>query len=458
MSQKKVSHKLADAVRRELGEDMDKEHQRADWGGELTPEMLEYASKDSEVLLRLSDALAVKVEKGSLERVAEIEHRTLPAVLWMSGAGVPFDAAGWEARVARLDDDLVIRTDELDRLAPGHPEGGEWNWNSPQQIVRVFDLAGAKLPNTKEETLRRIDHPLAKALLARRGISKLLGTYGAPLLDKVEGGRIYPSWHQIGAGTGRMSCSNPNLQNLPEEVRRYVMASEGRMFVKADYSQVELRIAAKISGDKKMLEAYQRGEDLHAITAKSLTGREDVRKEERRLAKAVNFGLLYGQGPEGLMNYARASYGVEMTIWEAARYRDRFFETYPGIAAWHEREGMKSWRESTETRTLSGRRRTGVRAFTQRVNSPVQGTGGDGLKLALALLYERRGRCPGAVPILAVHDEIVVECDEGQTAEIVTWLEEAMGDGMDEILNGNDTKGPRIPIVVDVESAKSWAG
>jgi DNA polymerase-1 len=347
--------------------------------------------------------------------------------------------------------------DTLDDLAPSGVKG--WNWNSPKQIIEAFSLQGVKLSDTKAETISRYEHPLAKALLEYRKTSKLVGTYGPKLLEKVDDGRIYGSWWQNGAGTGRMASSSPNLQNLPPEVRRYVKAPEGGRLVMADYSQIELRIAAKISADKRMLAAFANGEDVHAITARSLTEREEVTKQERKLAKAVNFGLLYGMSPGGLRNYARASYGVEMTKEEAERYWQHFFEIYPGLRAWHDREYRQLKKHgSTETRTLTGRRRTGVTKLTERLNSPVQGTGADGLKLALALLYERRGECPGAVPILAVHDEVVVECPEEQAEEVKDWLEKAMVDGMEEVLNsGLGTDHPeRVPVKVKVKVVNRW--
>jgi DNA polymerase I len=209
-----------------------------------------------------------------------------------------------------------------------------------------------------------------------------------------------------------------------------------------------------------MLAAFANGEDIHTITARSLTGREEVTKQERKLAKSANFGLLYGMSPGGLRNYARASYGVEMTKKEAERYWREFFETYPGLRAWHDREYRQLKKHgSTETRTLTGRRRTGVTKLTERLNSPVQGTGADGLKLALALLYERRGECPGAAPILAVHDEIVLECPEEQAEKVAVLVEEIMVAGMGEILNsGLGSDHPeRVPVKVDVEVVDSWS-
>lgn len=252
-----------------------------------------------------------------------------------------------------------------------------------------------------------------------------------------------------------MSCLKPNLQQFPPALKSYVRAPEGRALVVADYSQAELRIAARISGDKKMLDAYRKGEDLHAATARSLMGREDISKDERDLAKAVNFGLLYGQGAAGLQEYARNRYGVRMTIEEARRYRRRFFETYPGLKTWHESQWRRLEQGSTTTRTLSGRRRRNVRSFTERVNTPIQGTGADGQKLALALLYERRHECPGAFPIACVHDEVVVECDEDDVEAAAAWLEKAMKDGMSEVL-ALGASDHDVPVEVEVKSGKTW--
>jgi DNA polymerase I len=458
-NRKKVSHKLEDVVWRELGVPLVKEHQASDWGGELTPDMLLYAGQDSRVLLHLVDALGPKIREANLHKVADIECRALPAITWMANAGVPFDSEGWRSCLDDKEAALRRLRANLDELAPD-PLGSEgWNWNSPKEVIEAFRLLGVTLSDTKGETLARSEHPLAKTLLEYGKTSKLVGTYGPNLLKFVEGGRIYGSWWQNGAGTGRMASSSPNLQNLPPEVRRYIKAPEGRRLVKCDYSQIELRIAAKIANDERMLQAFADREDIHEITARSLIGKINITEEERKLAKAANFGLLYGMGSEGLKSYARSSYGVKMTSAQAETYWRDFFETYPGLKSWHDRE----WQElkkygKTETRTLTGRRRTGVTKLTERLNSPVQGTGADGLKLSLALLYERRGECPGAVPILAVHDEVVVECPEEQAEEVKVWLVKAMVDEMEEVLNpGLDADHcDRIPVEVEAEIFESW--
>jgi DNA polymerase-1 len=253
-----------------------------------------------------------------------------------------------------------------------------------------------------------------------------------------------------------MACDHPNLQNIPRSgpLRSYIRAPESRVFAIADYSQIELRIAAKISGDAEMLSVYAEGRDLHTLTARSLTKREDITKDDRKLAKAVNFGLLYGMGAKGLQVYALRSYGVEMKLEEATLYRKRFFETYPGLKRWHERERWAWQRGDTETRTLTGRRRTNVQKLTDRLNAPVQGTGADGLKLALAMLWERRSECPGAVPVLVCHDEVVVECTAEQAADVETWLKKAMTEGMEAVLSGMDEV--HVPVEVEGQIARGW--
>jgi DNA polymerase-1 len=327
-------------------------------------------------------------------------------------------------------------------------------------VRKAAQLLGVDLPDTRDESLAVYakEHEFVSALRNYRKASKLSSTYGAGWLRDGyhEDGRIYASWRQLRAATGRMACDHPNLQNIPRSgpLRSYIRAPEGRLLVIADYSQIELRIAAKISSDKEMLSAYAEGRDLHTLTAQSLTGREEVTKDNRKLAKAVNFGLLYGMGAKGLKSYALRSYGIKMSLEEASLYRRRFFETYPGLKRWHDNE-RRSWqRGDAETRTLAGRRRTNVEKLTDHLNAPVQGTGADGLKLALALLWERRDECPGAVPVLVCHDEVVVECGAEQAANVRAWLEQAMIEGMETVLNS--AGGERMPVEVETRIARDW--
>jgi DNA polymerase-1 len=248
-----------------------------------------------------------------------------------------------------------------------------------------------------------------------------------------------------------MACRKPNLQQIRRgEHRRCVVAPPGRMLVKADYSQIELRIAAKLTGANALLDAYRRGEDLHALTARSVLGTGEVTKDHRQLAKALNFGLRYGMGAERFRAYARSEYGIELTGGQARKYRNSFFAAYPGLARWHRSVG-RSGDRAVETRTLSGRRRLNVARYTEKLNKPVQGTGADGLKLALALLWERRAECPGAFPVMAVHDEIVVECDAAQADAVKDWLKKAMLDAMAPLIEP-------VPVEVEVKVGRTWGG
>ncbi|MDY3563391.1 DNA polymerase [Gemmata sp. JC673] len=447
-----VGHSLQELVRRHLGLELDKELQAADWSGPLTDAHLEYAARDAELPLGLWEKLAPELAAANLTGTAETELAALPAVAWAARCGVALDRPAWEAVAADTEACAARAREHLDERLP-NPGNlfGVTNWNSVDEVTAAFAAAGVALASTGDDALAAVGHPAAALLREYRAASKLAGTYGRAWLRHVSGdGRVYAAWKQVGAGaSGRMSCKDPNLQQLPRDprFRRCFVAPPGRALVKADYSQIELRIAAKITGDRRMLEAYRTGEDLHTTTARTVLGKSDVSKADRQLAKSLNFGLLYGMGARALAGYAAANFGVELTAAEAARHRDAFFRTYPGLRAWHRRvpDG------TIQTRTLGGRRRVGVSAFTEKLNTPVQGTGADGLKRALALLWERRAACPDAFPVLLVHDEIVVECAEDRLEKAAAWVRDAMRDGIAPLLDP-------VPVEVEVIAGRTWAG
>lgn len=455
--QPKGFHTLAQVAERELGQPLSKELQTSDWSGPLTAEQLDYAARDVLVLLPLLDALKKQIAQTDQERVAAIESRCLPAVAWLASSGVCFDRPAWEALAAEATAVTANLAARLDEAAPPRPDAlpgtSAWNWDSAKQVQQVFALAGVSLDSTGDDALAAVAHPLAELLREHRSASKRVSTYGPGwAAGACRDGRLHVGWRQIGADSGRMSCSGPNLQNLPRDARyrACLTAPPGRVLVKADYSQVELRIAAAVSGDAALMDAYRRGDDLHTLTARRVLGKEDVGKPDRQIAKSLNFGLLYGMGADSLRVYARSTYGVDLTEDEARQYRDSFFTAYPGLATWHRR--IRS-RQTTETRTLAGRRRLldATTPDTQRLNTPIQGTGADGLKTALALLWERRHDCPGAFPVLAVHDEVVVECDQAQADKAAVWLRQAMLDGMAPLIDP-------VPVEVDVKVSRTWGG
>ena len=447
-----MGHSLKEAAHRHLSVTLNKELQTADWSGPLSPAHLDYAARDAELPVTLWEKLAPDLGNAGLTAVVDAEMAALPTIAWTAVKGIGFDRAAWEAVAAENEAAAQSWRDQLDAAAP-NPGNllGVTNWNSIDDVKTAFGALGLNLESTDDDALSAISHPVAELLREYRAATKLAGTYGREWLRHVaQDGRVYATWKQLGAGaSGRMSCKEPNLQQLPRDprFRRCFVGPPGRVLVKADYSQIELRIAAKLTGDKRMLDAYRKGEDLHTLTARALLGKEEVAKADRQLAKAVNFGLLYGQGAKGLARYARSNYGVALTETEAAKHRETFFRTYPGLRAWH-----RSMTDGPiETRTLAGRRRTGVVSFPEKLNTPVQGTGADGLKRALGLLWERRSACPDAFPVLLVHDEIVVECDEARQEEAAVWLRDAMQDGMAPLVTP-------VPVEVEVSAGRTWGG
>jgi DNA polymerase-1 len=462
-----VKHDLAALAKRELGIDLDKGQQKSNWSGKLTSEQRRYAAADVLHLAAIRDSLAKKLADVSLDRTEEIERRCLPAVAWMSSVGVAVDGAAWLALAEKAEADAARLKAEMAALAPVRP--GEffatWKWDSPADMLTMFRALGFCLDDTNDASLARIDHPIAGLLREYREAVKKTGTYGRGWLKHVrQDGHVYPTWKQNGSEAGRMSCESPNMQQIPREAayRRCVVAPPGRVLVKADYSQIELRIAAKVSGDKALLDAYAAGVDVHTQTAQRVLGKKDVTKQDRQLAKALNFGLIYGMGVKSFCAKAKTDYGIELTEEQAREYRASFFRAYPGLERWH-RSVRRA--KATETRTLAGRRRLvpepkpglapdklrSIEAFQDRVrlNTPVQGTGADGLKLALALLWERRDETPGAFPVLAVHDEIVVECDMDQAEAVARWVKQAMLDGIAPLVRP-------VPVEVEVQVAPTW--
>jgi DNA polymerase-1 len=447
---------LAAVVARLLGETVDKQEQRSDWAGPLSDAQLRYAARDAAILLPLMKRLEAELAIADLRRVAALEMRAVPAVVWLEQTGAPFDADAWAAlsdgamaEQFRLEQELTALTGSSDLFG-----SSTINWASPSQVLRVLRARGHEIAHTDEDALAGLAdrEPLARLLLAHREASRRASVYGIEFLQHVAPttGRIHAEYLQLGSRAGRMSCQRPNLQQVPREpaYRACFRPAAGRVLVKADYSQIELRIAAELTGDARMLVAYETGEDLHRVTAAAVMQRAgaSVRPEDRQAAKALNFGLLYGMGAERLREYAASNYGVSLTAAEAERFRARFFDTYPGLRAWHRRQPSST----VDTRTLAGRRRLDVAKFTEKLNTPVQGTGADGLKAALALLWETRDRCPSGAPVLCVHDEIVIECDVADAEIAQAWLVDAMRRGMGSFLR-------RVPVEIEAKRGGDWS-
>ena len=448
---KVLSHSLQAVAKRELQLDVSKELQKSDWSGALSPEQIEYAARDAQILPAITESLYKKIHHFKLDTAVSIELRCFPAILWMSMAGIPFNWPRWKAvaeheelRATQLEKELNASI--FDILEPG--EGV--NWRSPQQVKKVFSAIGIELSTTKFEVISAIEDPVAKMLTQYREAEKRIGTYGKNWEEYVKNGRIYPQWGQCFTVTGRMSSNSPNFQNLPrsKQYRECIEASPGRKLVIADYSMIEVRIAAKLADEKRLIEAFHKKQDVHKLTASIILNKhiDEITKDERQIGKSCVFALIYGAGAERLRQYAQSQFSIAISLEEATIYRNKFFEAFPGIRRWHKKQSN----EPVTTRSLSGRWRIGVENYSEKLNSPDQSTGADGLKLALALLWERRIECPASYPVIAAHDEIVIETTEKEAEKAKSWLIKAMKDGIEYMLHP-------IPVEVEATIAQNWS-
>jgi DNA polymerase I-like protein with 3'-5' exonuclease and polymerase domains len=455
---------LEAVVQRYLGLDLDKTLQTSDWRGALSASQVCYAARDAEITLQLVPILQQALADANLARVSAIEFQCVLALAWLEMSGAPIDVQRWRDRAVLESHQAQAMEAELHGILHQSRNGAsqlfpdDINWRSPRQVLTLLQHRGHAVPNTASPTLTALvdADPLIPALLRWREAAKRAGTYGLPWLDNAINpvtGRVHADYAQLGSTAGRMSCSKPNFQNLPRSAtyRSCVAAAPGSCIVKADYSQIELRIAALIAQDVAMLTAYRMDEDLHVATAARILGiaPEQATKEQRQLAKPVNFGLIYGMGPKALQQKVWKDAGIVMSLDDAALYRQRFFEAYPDLHRWQRTTGNAA---STETRTLAGRRRLDVTAFTERLNSPIQRTGADGFKLALARLFAHRHEVPDTRLVAVIHDEVLAECPVEAADATAQWLQRHMVAAMSEILCA------RVPVVVETSTGQDWAG
>jgi len=329
---------------------------------------------------------------------------------------------------------------------------------SSKQLLNALQARGITIENTDEESLKAAnDGTIIPALLAYRSAEKQ-AQQAETLLDAVQrDGRIHGRFDPTGTATGRFSSKEPNLQNIGRgELRSCFIAVPGYKLIVADYSQIELRAAAAIAGETKMIEAYKRGVDLHRQTAAAVLGKplEAVTKEERQMAKSANFALLYGQSAPGYQRYAASSYGVKLELEQAREIRQAFFHTYGALRQWHGESHVKAQQGIREVRTVASRRRlippdaSEWNRFTALVNTPVQGGCADGLKRAMVRLYHELPR--EARLISTVHDELIVEAPEQLAPEVCEQVRAVMCEAMAGLF-------PSVPIEVEAHVCSSWA-
>jgi DNA polymerase-1 len=459
-------HGLAAVSDRHLGELVDKSMQVSDWSGRLTNAQYEYAAKDAELMLPLYEKLSAGLRELSLEDVARLEFECVLPIAAMELDGMALDADCWRGLVVNLERAHDVLSDQLKReLAAGIPqltlfgEPPNINLDSPTQVTEALGHMGIKVEGTRSWQLQPLskDHPAIEKLLEYRSVQKLLSSYGLALLEHINPvtGRIHADFRQMGATGGRMSCSDPNLQQVPNtpEYRSCFRAPAGRKLVIADYSQIELRILADWSQDTALVKALLSGEDLHCVTASQMFGisLERVSKDQRAAAKQLNYGIMYGLGAQGLG--ARIGCSLE----EAESLLRKYFEAYSGVAAFL-RDAADRAVGDRESRTRSGRLiyfsfdandRSQVGA-TQRLgkNAPIQGSSADIIKRALALLYDALKPIDAKI-VNCIHDEIVIEVAEAQADECAAILDREMIAAAREFIRS-------VPVTVDIVVAEAW--
>lgn len=416
-----------------------------------------YACEDVLVTWRLYEKMAPSLEEAHLKRVYyEIEMPLLPILVQMEATGIKVDRKYLKV----LGEKLTLRLKEIEKEAA--KELGEGvNIASPSQLQDVL-FNKLKLPvigikkiksgySTDADSLMKLrdKHPAIKLILEYRELAKLLNTYIETLPNQIdENGRVHTSFGQIGAATGRMSSNNPNLQNIPirtdlgNEVRRAFVADTGKVFLGADYSQAELRVLAHLCGDPGLIEAFHSGQDFHAEVGEKLM-------VDRRSAKAINFGIIYGLGSNALAN----DLGIPVSA--AKEFIDKYFATFPGVRDFIESCKRKA-REEGFAETLFGRRRylpdihspnMMLRSAAERiaVNMPCQGTVADLMKYSMVQVAPKLPE--GAKMLLQIHDELLFEVEKGLEEKVAKIVKEVMG-SVAEL---------KVPMIVDIKTGPNWA-
>jgi DNA polymerase-1 len=431
------------------------------------PTATRYSGEDADIALRLKRVLEPKLREHGLEALfLDVEMRLLSVLADMEYAGVKIDAAYLGAMSVRLERDTARLVETIYELA-----GREFNINSPKQLADVLfgTLGLTPVKKTKTGFSTDVDvleelahvHPLPAEVLQYRTLAKLKSTYvdNLPAMINPRTGRLHTSLNQAVTATGRLSSSEPNLQNIPvrtevgREIRRAFIAEAGNSLLSADYSQVELRILAHLSGDPSLIRTFHENEDIHTRTASEIFGlpQGEITGEMRRKAKAVNFGIIYGISAFGLAQ------DIGVSNAEAKRYIDSYFGRYPKVREFIDRT-VEQARTTGYVTTLLGRKRyipelssssAPVRGFGERmaVNTPIQGTAADLIKMAMISIHDaiaRRGF--RSRMILQVHDELLFEVPDDE----VEPMKGMVRDSMEGVLKLS------VPIKVDLGTGKNW--
>ena len=453
---KKIKHDLKTVLDRRMGVEISKDIDQKAWGADvLTQAQLDYARIDVEHMHTLRKILAAEIHAADLDRIFRLETELLPIITKMELHGFAISVPKMETMKAR-EDEVVIN---LERDIRAEFNDQELNVNSPPQLLEAFKKAGIDLKSTGKASLIRTKHPLGAKVLAYRK-SKKLSSAIESLLSDAKNGRLHSNFNPLGATHGRFSSSDPNLQNIHRgELREcFIPSKVENVLISADYSQIELRVAALVARDDVMLAALKRGEDLHAkIAAVNLHCNEsEITGEQRtKIGKASNFGFVYGQGAKGFQEYARTEWGAELDLDQATAYRFNYFDLYRGIKRWHNECWNKAkYSDLVEARTIWGRRlypavESEWGRFNMHTEYVVSGSCADLIKLAM--LRVSKAKLPlGAKMVATVHDELVFDVPAATAEESKRIIVEEMTAAFVEMF------GTEIPVEVEAKVCANW--
>ena len=462
----KAGCSLQAIAKRYLNIEMSKEEQTSfKVGQDLSEEQLKYAVNDVDVLPGIFEKQKLELFKAALIPTARLEFSIIPAVVEIELQGILLDTEKLAKLKVQLEKDRSELHKSLSEMAEQHrvPTEGclfenakEVNFNSPKQVKAILSKMGHNVKSTGIGTLEKLDSDFAKAMIKYRKASKLLSSFVEPLPEHInqETGRIHAQFPQMGADTGRFTCKKPNLQQIPKEQewRDLFRARPGHKILTADYSQIELRIMAEFSQDKAFLDAYRKGIDLHTRTAADVfqVPLDEVSNDQRSAAKAINFGLCYGQASKGLSDKLNISED------KAQEFIKAYFKAYPVVKNTLDRLGMKAVKEG-HSQTVLGRKRyfTKPDSFGQEKaierqgrNTPIQSTCGDILKKAIYYIQNQIWNMPAWI-INLVHDEVVIEFREDGEEIMRAVAEECMVKAGRDFLK-------LVPVEVDITVDTVW--
>ena len=460
-----LSFSLASLSEKLLKVPMHKELQVSNWSEpDLNFEQIEYAGVDAVVTLKLSEALSPAIKRYGLERIYSLSKAAQHPIAAMQLNGLGLDVERHSKLARTWADDVhtarksVLEQTGLQRLTAA-TIGEYLETNLPKDVLTIWPRTETGRLSVDANTFADFSGiPIASAFGKYQKLETLTHTFGFKLLDDLSpyDHRIHAQYKLAGARTGRMSCHQPNLQNMPRdnEVRKNFIPAKGSCFVCADFSQIELRVAAELSRDAAMLNAYRNGIDLHALTGSLISKKrlKDVTKADRQMAKAFNFGLLFGLGAKKFSHYAKKSYGVDVSQEEATESIKIFRQTYAGYRAWQLRQA-DACGETLKVTTPCGklRRLDPANSYGTSMNTPIQGGAAEVMLNSLIRVHKRLQDFSDVRLVNVVHDEVLLECLPHKAAAAKSILEHSMLEGYLDVFPNGITRN-----LVDAKIGFSW--